>query len=213
MTAPAPRAVLLDMDGVIVDSELQWKLLEAPFFTRILGRWDEADHRHIVGLGVKELHGWLVDHHGLKQTQPEFLKECEGLARQVYAEKVTLTPGLSGFMERVSGKRTLGLASSSPRAWIDLVLGRFKLGPYFQAVLSGDDVPGRTKPEPDIYLEAARRLALEPKDCLAVEDSKLGVAAAKAAGMRCAAFRNGHNHEQDLSKADFEFHSFAELEV
>ena len=91
------------------------------------------------------------------------------------------------------------------------MLSRFGLSRAFGAVVTGDDAPGRTKPAPDLYLLAAKGLGVEPERCLAVEDSRHGVAAAKAAGMACLAFRNGHNDEQDLSSADGEFRAFAEL--
>ena len=207
------KAVIFDMDGVIVDSEHQWKLAEGPFFRKLVPRWTDHDHHQIVGMGVVDLYYWLVEKHGIKQPKEEFLTECDGLAKEIYGQRVCFTDGVSDFLS-VLKKRGLkiGLASSSPRPWIDIVLDRFAIRGRFAAVASGDETPGKTKPDPALYLLCARRLGVDPKDCLAIEDSFPGVTAAKAAGMTCAAFRSGHNDEQDLSKADFEFRNFAELE-
>ena len=84
---------------------------------------------------------------------------------------------------------TLGLASSSNRELIDLVLEAGGIAPLFRASVSSEEV-SRGKPAPDVYLEAARRLGVEPALCAAVEDSHNGIRSAKAAGMRCVAIPN-----------------------
>jgi len=206
------RAVILDMDGVMVDSEHQWRLIEGPSLKRLVGRWGARDHRKVVGLGVEDVHSLLVREYGLRMKKADFLAHSEALALEVYRRKVSLTPGLRECLRswRRAGLR-LGLASSSPRAWVDLVLRRFRLGRAFRAVTTADDVSGRTKPAPDLYLLAARRLGVPPGACLAVEDSELGVRAAKAAGLACVGLRSGCNDEQDLSRADWEERGFSGL--
>ncbi len=209
------RAVILDMDGVIVDSEHHWKLAAAEYLRGLFPGWSAAHEEKAVGLGVADLYHWLVREFGLKEEKAEFLARCHQLAEEVYLKRVACTPRLLDFLSRCAHKGLkLGLASSSPRAWIDMVLRRFELAGSFSAVVCADDVPeGRTKPMPDIYLKCLERLGARADEALAVEDSTFGVAAAKAAGLRCAAFRNGHNAGQDLSKADFEFSSFLELNL
>lgn len=206
------NTVIFDMDGVIIDSERQWKILEGPFFRRILPGWRDEDHKKIVGLGVVDLYFWLVKEYGLKEPKDQFLTQCEKLAEEIYGRKTSPPAGLFEFIADLKNKGVvLGLASSSPRAWIDITLSRFDLKKEFSVVVSGDDAPGKTKPAPDIYLLAAQKLGVPPARCLAIEDSVLGVRAAKSAGMYCAGFRNGHNHEQDLTLADFEFETFQGL--
>lgn len=206
------KAVAFDMDGVIVDSERQWKLSEGGFFRDILGSWDDADHRQIVGLGVVDLYYWMVRERKLAMTKEAFLARCETVALDIYQRRTTLTPGAGELITdlRRRGVR-LGLASSSPRNWIDITLDRFALRDAFEAVVSGDDVPGRTKPEPDIYLRCAGLLGALPADCVAIEDSAIGVLAAKRAGLRCVGFRSGFNDEQDLTRADWEARGFSAL--
>ena len=209
----SPRAaVIFDMDGVLVDSELQWKLSEGEHIRRLLPRWGDADSARIVGLGVVELHGFLVEQYGLEEPRDSFLALLDASAADIYGRRVTLTEGLPELLGELGRRRIpVGLASSSPRRWIRLVLERFSLAGSFSAVAGGDETPGRTKPEPDLYLVAAERLGARPSACLAVEDSRLGVTAAKRAGLSCLGFRSAHNADQDLSGADAEIRRLADL--
>ena len=210
--SPRPAAVILDMDGVMVDSERQWRETEGEHIRRLLPAWSEADSHAVVGLGVVELHQWLVERHGLAMPRADFLALCDEMAAEIYGRRVALAAGLPAFLSeaRAAGLR-VGLASSSPRRWVSAVLERFALAASFDACATGDETPGRTKPHPDLYLLAAGRLGVEPGACVAVEDSVYGVAAAKAAGMTCVGYRSGDNEAQDLSAADRQVRSFAEV--
>jgi HAD superfamily hydrolase (TIGR01509 family) len=201
------------MDGVIVDSEHQWRLCETELFQRHVPKWGDADHDKIVGMGVEDLYHFLVKEYAMKTDLKTFLAECHDLAVQVYGERVTCNADFSKTVEALRAKKLkVGLASSSPRAWIDLVLERFDLKGHFDAVASADDVPkGKTKPEPDLYLLCCKKLGVAPQAALAIEDSKPGSTAAKRAGLTCAGFRNGKNDEQDLSMADVEIRDLKEI--
>ena len=202
------------MDGVIVDSEAQWKELEREFFRAMLPDWREEHHAEIVGMGVEDVYRHLTRKHGLEMTLADFLKRSDDVARRVYEEEVSLAPGFLSFLDRLkAAELPAALASSSPRRWIDLVLNRYKLAPRFSAIVSADDVGGRTKPLPDIYAEAVKRLGLSPAICVAVEDSAIGLASAKAAGLRAAGLRTPHNRDQDLSAADLLIYSFSGLKI
>lgn len=207
------KGLVLDMDGVIVDSELQWKLAEGPFFREVVPAWMDADHDKIVGLSPEDLYRFLASRYPVSHTLGQFLALCDELAQDIYRRRVSLPPALPPFLEKARAEGlSLAIASSSPRPWIDLVLERFALAPFFAAVASGDETPGRTKPHPDLYQLAVRRLALAPAECLAIEDSSVGARAAKAAGLSVAGYRNGHNESQDLSAADAVFSDFATLD-
>ena len=200
------------MDGVIVDSEHQWKIVEFPFFRKLLGRWEDADHDRIVGLSVPHLYEFLVKEYGLKGEKTVFLAQCQQQALQVYTDLVSCAPGLLETLDEADAHGVpVAIASSSHHPWIAIVLKRFSLESRFKAVASADDVGGRAKPAPDVYLKAAAMLGVRASDCVAVEDSIIGVAAAKAA--RCTVgFRSGYNDRQDLSKADREIRGFPELD-
>lgn len=206
------KAVILDLDGVIVDSEHQWGLAEGAMMRRLVGKWTRADHYKFVGVSPDKVYPRLRREYGLRATKEDFLAQCDALARRVYTQRASLTPGAKAFLREMRRRRVpLALASSSPRSWVELALSRFRLHGAFAAVVTGDDAPGRAKPAPDIYLLAAKRLGVKPKDCLAIEDSAIGVRAAKAAGMRCVGLRTGLNDEQDLSGANWEVKGFKGL--
>lgn len=206
------RAVVFDMDGVIVDSEAQWKELESAFFREAVPRWREEHHERIVGMGVEDVYDHLVEKFGLRMGKPEFLSRCDLVARKIYLERVECAAGFLDLARELKhrGIKT-AIASSSPSRWIALVVDRFALSPLLDAVVSADDAGGKTKPHPDIYLEAAARLKVPTGEALAIEDSSIGLLAAKRAGCRAAAYRNGANEGQDLSIADFELTGFSGL--
>jgi HAD superfamily hydrolase (TIGR01509 family) len=120
-------------------------------------------------------------------------------------------PGVPEVLERVhaSGYR-MALASSAELRIIDANLTALALGPLFEAVISGTQV-ARGKPAPDVFLAAAERLGVAPGGCLVVEDSRNGLLAAKAAGMRCAVVPCAHTRHQDFGEADHRLGALDEL--
>ncbi|HVC09555.1 MAG TPA: HAD-IA family hydrolase [Elusimicrobiota bacterium] len=208
MSKPEISAVVFDMDGVIVDSELQWKLAEKEFLLHRVPHWRPEDYRRVTGLSPAALYDFLNDAYGLAESRESFLNDCGRLAETIYKSRVSLAEGFTDILDRIKkSRRPLGIASSSPRNWIEMVLERFNLASWFDAVVSADDVGGRTKPLPDSYLAACARLGAKPESCAAVEDSRVGVLAAKSAGLFCLALRNGANGDQDFSAADAEITS------
>ncbi len=207
------KAVIFDMDGVIVDSEARWQEVEAEFFLATVPGWKESDNDRITGLGVEDLHRFLVKEFDLTMGKVEFLDHCDVSARKVYCDRVDCSEGFLDLARHLKhkGVRT-AIASSSPERWIKMVVERFELSPLIDTIVSADDVGGKTKPLPDIYLEAASRLNLPPGECLAIEDSAIGLLSATRAGMKVAAYRTKSNEGQDLSTADFELGSFAGLD-
>jgi HAD superfamily hydrolase (TIGR01509 family) len=205
--------VIFDMDGVIVDSERHWKLLEGFFLRSLVPAWGERDQGRIIGLSLHDLYRMLVDEYGVTETRERFTALYFEMANEIYAEKVSLMEGFQDVLLRLAEQDVpVALASSSPLPWINIVLDRFALRPYFRVVISADELAdGEGKPSPTIYLLAAQRLGVAPGDCIVIEDSQNGVLSAKRAGMYCIGFRNGFNDEQDLSAADTIIHSFHEF--
>ena len=206
-------AVIFDMDGVIVDSEIHWKTTEGFFLQSLIPSWRAKDQDKIIGLGVLDLYALLVDTYYLQKTQQEFLEIYQQMANEIYGQKVSL---IAGFTELLTALNTnhipVALASSSPTSWINIMLERFSLRDSFQVVVSADELKGEGKPSPAIYLLTASRLGIRSERCVAIEDSKNGVLSAKNAEMFCVGFRNGFNNEQDLSRADVIIHHFSELD-
>lgn len=208
------KAVIFDMDGVILDSELHWKKAELTLFSEMLGNWTKEDQQKIIGLNVNDTYRILANKYNLAMTRKEYLRRVKGVAKVVYTQKANLLDGFINLIKDIKNKNIpIALASSSLREWIEIVLNRFELNPYFDVVVSAEDIDAPGKPAPDIYLQTAKYLNLKPKDCAVIEDSKHGVEAAKSAGMFCIGLRNGFNQAQDLSSADIEINGFKELNI
>ena len=206
-------AVIFDMDGVIVDSEIHWKTTEGYFLQSLIPTWNINDQDKILGLGVHDLYALLASTYQLQKTKEQFLELYQEMANVIYGQKVSLIEGFTELLSALHANHIpVALASSSPWTWINIMLERFNLRASFQAIVSADELEGEGKPSPAIYLLTAKRLGVSPTRCIAIEDSKNGVLSAKNAGMYCIGFRNGFNDEQDLSRADMIIQHFAELD-
>jgi len=207
------NAVIFDMDGVIVDSEIHWKTVEGYFLQSVIPTWRSSDQDKIIGMGVHDLYTLLSNEYGLQKTKEQFLELYQEMANEIYGQKVSLLEGFPALLSTLNTHHIpVALASSSPVSWIDIMLDRFGLRAAFKVIVSADELHGEGKPSPAIYLLTAKRLGVSPAACIAIEDSKNGVLSAKNAGMFCIGLRNGFNVEQDLSRADMVISSFAELD-
>jgi HAD superfamily hydrolase (TIGR01509 family) len=206
-------AVIFNMDGVIVDSEIHWKTTEGYFLQSLIPTWSMNDQDRIIGLGVHDVYTILVNTYHLQQSKAQFLAIYQEMANEIYGQKVSLMEGFVELLLTLNNNHIpVALASSSPASWIDIMLQRFSLRESFKVVVSADELAGEGKPSPAIYLLTAKRLGVKPDRCIAIEDSKNGVLSAKRAEMFCIGFRNGFNDEQDLSNADMIIRHFAEFD-
>jgi HAD superfamily hydrolase (TIGR01509 family) len=205
------EAVIFDMDGVLVDSE--------PFgfeaLRRVMARYglgySEDENAEFLGRTTLESCRILKDRHGLPdsaETLADFY--IEGMLAQIAKGPIPM-PGVPDVLERVRGRGyRLALASSAEVRLIHANLAALALDPLFEAVISGTQV-GRGKPAPDVFLAAADRLAVAPDRCLVVEDSRNGLLAAKAAGMRCAVVPCAQTRHQDFREADHRLTTLPDL--
>ncbi|MFB4288856.1 HAD family hydrolase [Nonomuraea sp. ATR24] len=176
---------MFDLDGVLVDSEPVWEEVRRAFVADHGGVWQDDTQSRLMGMSTGE---WAAYLHELGVDLPpaEIAKRVIEQMAARYRDGVPLMPGATEAVRRLAASVTLGLASSSPRALIDVVLDASGLTSCFTATVSTEEV-ARGKPAPDGYLEAARRLGVDPADCVAVEDSSNGLRSADAAGMRVIA--------------------------
>ncbi|NUR87056.1 MAG: HAD family phosphatase [Nonomuraea sp.] len=179
------EACVFDLDGVLVDSEPVWEEVRRAFVADHGGTWQPDTQSRLMGMSTGE---WAAYLHELGVGLPpdEIAKGVIDQMADRYQDGVPLMPGAREAVLRLAATYTLGLASSSPRRLIDVVLDAAELREYFLATVSTEEVP-RGKPAPDGYLAAAHRLEIYPKDCVAVEDSSNGLRSAHAAGMRVIA--------------------------
>lgn len=197
------KAVIFDLDGVIVDSEPFHFQSDVLTFRDYGMEISEEELIRYVGVSGTVMWTDFIRKYGIPDTLENIVAKQTAHKIELLREKPPqAVPGVLGLLEsaRKAGLRT-AIASSSPRYFIDAMLNSLGIAGSFDAVVSGQDVQ-RSKPAPDIFLKAAELLGAKPSNCLVVEDAMLGVRAAKAAGMRCAGFANPHSGNQDLSAAD-----------
>jgi HAD superfamily hydrolase (TIGR01509 family) len=206
------EAVVFDLDGVIVDSEHVWDEVRQELAAERGGRWHDRASRDMMGMSSREWSRYMHDVIGLEEPPEEINAEVVRRLKAVYRENLPLIPGAVEAVKRLAARWPLGLASSSNREVIDLVLEASGLAGHFSATVSSEEV-AQGKPAPDVYLETARRLGVEPERCAAVEDSENGIRSAKAARMRTIAIPNPRYppDEAALDAADVVLDSVAEL--
>jgi HAD superfamily hydrolase (TIGR01509 family) len=197
------EAVVFDLDGVLLASEEVWDSVREQYVREQGGRYDEDVQRAMMGMSSPEWSRYLHDSAGVRAEPDEINAEVVRRMLAAYRDQLPLLPGAIEAVRRLAGRYPLGLASSSNRELIDTVLELAGIAGLFRATVSSEEV-AHGKPAPDVYLEAARRLAVAPDHCAAVEDSHGGIRSAKSAGMRVIAIPNPTYppDEEALAQAD-----------
>ena len=205
-------AVIFDLDGVLLDSEQVWDEAREQLAKERGGRWHENAQRDMMGMSSLEWSRYMHDVIGIPEPPEEISREVVERIAKLYREHLPVVPGAREAIARLAARWALGLASSSNRELIDLALELLGVKHRFKATVSSEEV-ARGKPAPDVYLEAARRLGVEPTHAAAIEDSENGIRAAKAAGIRVIAIPNPHfpPAEDALTQADVLLRSLDEL--
>jgi HAD superfamily hydrolase (TIGR01509 family) len=204
--------IVFDLDGVLIDSEHVWDEARMTLTEERGGRWTDDASRDMMGMSSLEWSRYMRDEIGIDEEPEEISAEVVRRLERIYRDELPLIEGAVEAVERLAAHRPLGLASSSNRELIDLVLQLSGLDRFFAATVSSEEV-ARGKPAPDVYLETARRLDVAPENCAAVEDSENGILSAKAAGMHVLAIPNPQYppHDEALAAADEVLASLAEL--
>ena len=212
----AEKAFIFDMDGVIIDSEKLHSITKVQAI-RSFGvnvRESDLNLESYVGRSAKSFFSDVIAKYPELGDDWEVLaKKKHELYQKILREDATLKPidGIPELLARLkAGGFKIGLGSSSVMANIQLVLSRFGIMDYFDAIAAGSEVE-HAKPAPDVYLLTASRLGIAPEDCTVIEDAGAGVIAAKSAGMRCIAIKNPNSGEQDFSQADMIIDSYEEI--
>jgi sugar-phosphatase len=186
------EAVVLDMDGLLMDTEPVWRVAEVAVFTALGVELTEEELMGSMGQTIAAVVPvWRLREpaHGVGARRLTDVEVQERIIEMVAAEVAATGVPMPGVTDAIALLRRLGLpvaiASGSPPRMIEVVTERLDLG-WIEVRCSAMDEP-RSKPAPDVYLTAARRLGVRPERCVAIEDSPSGVLSAKAAGMLCIA--------------------------
>jgi HAD superfamily hydrolase (TIGR01509 family) len=183
------RVVVFDLDGVLIDSEHVWDAAREELARARGACWHEGAQREMMGMSSTEWSRYMHETIGVPDPPEEISDEVVRRLERIYREHLPLIQGAAEAVERLAARWPLAVASSSNRPIIDLVLELSGLARFFSVTVSSEEVP-RGKPAPDVYLETATRLGVDPTACAAVEDSHNGILSAKAAGMRVIAIPN-----------------------
>ncbi|MEO8638602.1 MAG: HAD family phosphatase [Chloroflexota bacterium] len=203
------KAVVFDMDGLLLDTEVLWQKAEEALFAAHGGVFSREDKLQVIGTSFDFTARYFAERLGEPPGRgAELVDEMIETMYAALQRDVAGRPGALELVARLRGRVPLGLASNSPRRLVDAALATAGLTDVFAAIVTSEDV-ARSKPAPDIYLEACLRLGVSPTETLALEDSASGVAAAKAAGMACIAVPQ--YAETDVTAADRVIDSLEEL--
>jgi HAD superfamily hydrolase (TIGR01509 family) len=184
------KAVVFDLDGVIIDSEEVWEEVRRGYVAGFGKQFLPDTQDRMMGMSTLEWSRHLAEEVGVPRTPAQVADDVLGQMAARYRSDLPLIPGSVDAVRRLGERFTLALASSSSRVLIDQVLATAGLTDAFTVTLSTEEVP-RGKPAPDVYLAAADKLGLPPADCAAVEDSSNGLRSAGAAGLAVIAVPHG----------------------
>lgn len=197
------KAFIFDMDGVIIDSEPMHDMVDMEVAAGFNIRLDRDRLQKYVGMRARDVWNSVIKEDQLSLTADQLLLIADE-KKVKFIEVSDLAPidGIRELLKRLKQLNyKIALASSSPIELIDAVLHKFEIESFFDYKVSGDEVQNG-KPAPDIYLETARRMNVNPDDCIVLEDSRNGIDAGNAAGMKTIGFANPGSGNQDLSKAN-----------
>ena len=189
------KAMLFDLDGTLVDSMWMWEAIDIEFLGAYGYECPDDIQRAIEGMSFSETAVYFKERFDLPLSLDEIKAVWTRMSIDKYRHEVPLKPGVLEFLKycKENGIRT-GIGTSNGSEIVDAVLTSLKVKEYFDAVVTACEV-AHGKPEPDIYLEVARRLQVAPEDCLVFEDVPAGILAGKRAGMTVLAVEDDFSRE------------------
>ena len=209
------RAIIFDLDGVLIDTEpLYLKATNLVVAQEgAIPISEEENKQHLLGTTVEETWRRVIRLRGLSEPLEHYVRLYDVFVRQVMQADLTAQPGVVRLIEEARSRdMPIAVASSSLREWIDLKLGAIGLNDAFDLILGGDQVTNG-KPAPDIYLLAAQGLGVPPEECVAIEDSPTGIAAAVASGAYTIAVWTASTDGLDLSQSHAFLHSLEDFDL
>lgn len=197
------KAIIFDMDGVLIDSEPMHMEIEQRMLQSIGVEISEEEMSQFIGTASQQMWETLINRYELKQSIDELHGVLTDYKTKYFSdEDLEAIPGVKELLVNIKANNIkLAVASSSPLEHINIIIEKLKIKDFFEIVVSGDHVE-MSKPNPEIFHLAAKRLGVNPSECVVIEDSTHGVSAAKAAGMTCVAYDNPNSLNQVYDKAD-----------
>ena len=208
------EAVIFDMDGLLIDSMWHWIVSDTQFFGGFGIKLTDEMIKYFSGRSETESMSWAKEKFGLKETVKELLEKRKEQVDKIYTHHTALMPGVEELLKKIKAagvKRAI--ASGAPIYQIKIVADRFNWHDYFSHYISPEHVGNVGKPNPAVYLHAAKVLEVDPKRCVVFEDAENGVIAAKEAGMCCVAVPDARWSPGDFSRADLVVNSLEDEKI
>ncbi len=206
------KAIIFDMDGVIINSEPVHFEVEQELLEKLGGKMSKEAHVAFVGTTDHYMWSTLKERFNLEAAVEEIIE----IKKEMFLERLDEIELMDNFKELMLSLYNEGypmaIASSNNRKTVDKIVEKFGLSKYMKFIISGEEVH-KGKPDPEIFLTAAKKINVEAKHCLVIEDASNGVKAAKAAKMKCVGLENIYSGNQDLSEADLVINNLAELDL
>lgn len=208
------KAVIFDMDGVIIDSEPIHRKFNKGLYKELGLDISEEEYNNFVGVSNRDHWIILKKKYNITESVDELIQiQTNGLIEKLNTLEIGPILGVRELLAEIHNEGIkIALASSSALTYINTVIEKFALTDYFPVLTSGENME-KGKPHPDIFIKTAEKLSVAPEDCVVIEDSKHGVSAARKAGMRCVAYFNPNSGNQDLSHADIIVNSMEEINI
>jgi len=207
------KAVIFDMDGVLIDSEPIHVTIEKELFSKLGIEVTDDVHRSYMGASNDYMYTDLRLRFKLPESVKELMEQDE-LFRTDYFNRLEAIPVNDGLISLLSQIKAAGLklavATSSSPEIVNILLNKGEISHFFDAIVTTSEA-GKSKPSPDVYLLAAKKIGVLPESCIVFEDSPNGLLAAKSAGMYCIIIQSDSELIQQLSGANYLIQSFREI--
>jgi HAD superfamily hydrolase (TIGR01509 family) len=207
------KAVVFDLDGLMFNTEMVFALAGHELMGRRGKEWTPYLHGRMMGRRAEEAYHVLVDEAGLTDSAEDLRKESREIFHGLLPAHLQPMPGLADLLATIEAcGLPKGVATSSSRRHLENLLGQFDLLERFPITLTSEDVT-RGKPDPEIYLTAARRLGISPAEMMVLEDSEMGTRAGVAAGAVVISVPHEHSHMHDFTGAAYIAHGLHDPQI
>lgn len=204
------KAVIFDMDGVLIDSEPAYLEMNLKMFERFGIKMDDENYKTLVGMPSVPMWKLLKEKYDLKNDVSDFIHYEKKRMLEILDSDIITKPvdGISELIETLENNNIkLSVASSSAKDNVNFVLEKLKIKDKFEFIISGEEVING-KPSPDIFLKVSDHFNVSSAYCFVIEDSANGIKAANSAGMKSLGFTNNGTNKQDLSDAQIIINAF-----
>lgn len=208
------KAVLFDLDGTLVESMSMWGDIDVDYLKKFHIPVPEGLQKAIEGLSMYQTAVYFKENFAIEDSLEEIMDEWNRMAYEKYTTEILLKPGARAFLNGLKDKNIpCGIATSNSRILTEAILKSHQVENYFSVMVTGDEITNG-KPDPEVYLEAAKKMGVAPEHCLVFEDIPFGIIAGKRAGMTVCAVEDAYSMkdmEEKIRLADFYIKSYEEL--